>query len=191
MQKRPLASVAVYLGARDGTTPDFMMLAREMGAGLGACPITAIFGASSHGLMGAFAKSFLDAGKGTLKGYLPRYFLKGNQPEALGISYVLTETLAERKHKLMQDADAFLVLPGGMGTFDEVFNTLEEGLGGYIKAGRDDMFRPIFVLNHDGFFDGLKIQIEKAISCGFISPRAMTCLIFEKNAADILAHFKN
>ncbi len=159
MQEKQTKTMTVYLGARTGNDPAFIALAREMGAALGALPVTAIFGASSHGLMGAFAQSFLNAGVGTLTGYLPEYFLKGNQPEALNISYVVTQTLSERKQLLMAHADMFLVLPGGMGTFDEVFNTLEEALGPYIKGGRDEALKPMYFLNHDGFFDGLKIAL--------------------------------
>jgi predicted Rossmann-fold nucleotide-binding protein len=92
---------------------------------------------------------------------------------------------------LMAGADAFVVLPGGMGTFDEVFNTLEEALGPYIKGGRDDLFKPIYLLNHDGFFEGTKLQIQKAIDSGFVSARAMNCLKFEDTVEEIIKKIRS
>lgn len=188
MKSKEIKTLTVYCGARPGNDPVFMDLARAVGAGLGARPVTALFGASSTGLMGAFAESFLKAGVGTLKGFVPEYLVKGNDPDALGLSYVVTKDLSERKHLLMTGSDAFIVLPGGMGTFDEVFNTLEEkcGLGAFIKGGQDDAFKPIFLLNHNGFFEGLRTQIQTAVDAGFISVRVMECLKFAKSVDELM-----
>lgn len=189
MKSKEIKTLTVFCGARPGNDPAFMDLARAVGAGLGVRPVTALFGASSTGLMGAFAESFLKAGVGTLKGFVPEYLVKGNNPEALGLSYVVTKDLSERKHLLMTGTDAFIALPGGMGTFDEVFNTLEEkcGLGAFIKGGQDDAFKPIFLLNHNGFFEGLRTQVQTAVDAGFISGRVMECLMFEDTAEALLA----
>ena len=118
-----------------------------------------IFGGGGLGLMGDVAKAVLDGGS-AIQGIMPA-FLQALEPEVSSQEkLIVTPHMQERKNLMLQMSDAFLVLPGGLGTFDEFFEVVTEAqLGVHTK--------PIIVVNVNGYFDALDAMLHAIIKAGF------------------------
>src|SRR5690348_6075479 len=150
---RPLRTICVYCGSQPGTDPDFVSAAREFGKVLAENKVSLVYGGGSVGLMGALAESVLKHG-GKVTGIIPD-FLTG--PERMLISAqerIVTKDLHERKRLMFEQADAFVALPGGVGTLEELVEQLTwEQLGHHQK--------PILLANLKGFWQPLLALIEQ------------------------------
>lgn len=174
-----------FSGARDGTDPIYHETAEKLGQWMGGHDVHVKYGGSSSGLMGAFCRGFVKASQetcsgGTIEGILPKKYQRVNQPESLGIPFTLTEGLTERKHLLLDNVDAFLVLPGGTGTLDEIYECVEQD---YLPMDRDPTvksfgIRPIFVLNLNNYYQHTKDQLEHMVKNGFVSEGKLATLSF-------------
>jgi len=139
------------------------MTARELGGELARRGVTLLWGAGRVGLMGEVADAAMAAG-GRVSGVIPE-FLRTEEllhPRIRPADLVVTATLFERKRRLIEPADAFVVLPGGLGTFDELFEVLT-----LRQLRRLPRQPPCGVLNVDGYFDPLLAQLERAVAAGF------------------------
>ena len=152
-------AICVFCGSSFGADPAFRDAARAIGAGIADLGFRLVFGGGGLGLMGEVAKAAL-AGGSEVQGIMPG-FLQALEP-AISPQEKLTITphLQERKLLMLQMADAFLALPGGLGTFDELFEVLTEAqLGVHAK--------PIIVVNVNGYFDALDAQLHAIVEKGF------------------------
>ena len=154
--KKTGAAVCVFCGSSFGDDPAFREAAEAIGSGIARMGYSLVFGGGGLGLMGVVAKAALDGGS-EIQGIMPG-FLQALEP---GVSpqekLIVTPHLQERKNLMLQMSDAFLILPGGLGTFDEFFEVATEAqLGVHAK--------PIIVVNVSGYFDGLD-AIEEFINC--------------------------
>lgn len=189
-----MKTVTFFGGARSGKNPEFVKAATAMGAYCGAHKCVAKYGASASGLMGAFAHGFIEAEKETrsgakLIGIVPEKFSKINNPQSLGIEFVVTETLTERKSLLLEKVDAFLVAPGGTGTLDEIFECMEQD---YLPVDRDPRFadysmRPILILNQDGYYDHTIAQLKVMMEQELLIPQKIAALHFYNTLDEFLA----
>ncbi len=189
-----MKSFTYFSGAHPGSKPEYLEAARKVGTYLGPKGCFAKYGGSKTGLMGEFCFAFLDAVKehknsGKILGILPKKYLSVNRPDDIGIEYIVTETLSERKHELIRDVDAFLVMPGGMGTMDEIFETVETD---YLPADRDPTIksytiRPIFILNLMGYYDPTKAQLDHMIAEKFLVPKKIENMFFIDTVEEYLA----
>ncbi|MDY0029297.1 MAG: LOG family protein [Pseudobdellovibrionaceae bacterium] len=180
-----MKSFTYFSGAHKGNKPEYLEAAHKVGTFLGKKGCFAKYGGSKTGLMGEFCFAFLDAVKehnsaGRILGILPQKYFNVNRPDEIGIEYLLTETLSERKHELIKDVDAFLVMPGGIGTLDEIFETVETD---YKPADRDPTIgdysiRPIFILNLFGYYDATKAQLDHMVEEGFLIPKKIENIFF-------------
>jgi uncharacterized protein (TIGR00730 family) len=138
-------------------------MAQSVGQGIVARGGRLVYGGGRVGLMGVIAQSVRAAG-GDVIGIIPE-MLSGVEIAYAGCTeLILTQTMAERKTLLAQKADAFLALPGGFGTLDELFESLTEAqLGLHTK--------PIGLLNTRGFFDPLLAWIDRSVTEGFLKPK--------------------
>lgn len=167
-------SLALYGGSRDGSDPFFAEEARTLGGLIGRHDVLLKYGGSAKGLMGAFARGFVDSVRdyksdSQLYGVMPhKYFFEGDV-EALGFKYSLTETMAERKAYFVRDTQAFIVLPGGTGTLDEVFESVEIDNNVKDAAGNRMPVRPLYFLNTRGYYDHMLAQLKHSEKLGFIS----------------------
>ncbi|MCB0552396.1 MAG: TIGR00730 family Rossman fold protein [Phaeodactylibacter sp.] len=157
-----MKSAVVFCGANTGSNPIYSDAAAEMGRLLVQRNIQIVYGAGKVGLMGVLANSALEAG-GEVIGVIP-FFLRKKEVchEALSKLYVV-DSMHERKIKMAQLSDAVIVLPGGYGTMDEVFEMLtlaQLGQGAH----------PIGFLNINGFFNPLIQQLELMVAEGFLKP---------------------
>lgn len=188
-----MKTISFFAGARSGTNPDYERAAVAVGRFCGKYNCLAKYGASRHGLMGAFAlglqESAAENGSGAkLLGVVPQKFAKINQPETMGIEFILTEGLTERKKLLLEKVDAFLVLPGGTGTLDEIYEVTEQD---YLPADRDPSYkdyaiRPIYILNLNGYYDSTIKQFERMMEEGFLIPQKIAAIHFYNSLDEYL-----
>jgi uncharacterized protein (TIGR00730 family) len=124
-----------------------------------------VFGAGRWGLMGTVAQAAIEE-EGHVVGIIPRY-LTETEPVLHGISDLqIVETMIERKIRMMEQSEAFLILPGGIGTLEELF---EVWTGGQTRAHQ----RPIVLANLDGYYDGLLAFMAQVSEAGFLHPGSM------------------
>ena len=157
--KKSGAAVCVFCGSSFGKDPAFREAARAVGVGIAKMGYSLVFGGGGLGLMGDVARAALEGGS-EIQGIMPA-FLQALEP---GVSpqekLIVTPHLQERKALMLQMSDAFLVLPGGLGTFDEFFEVAAEAqLGVHAK--------PIIVVNVNGYFDALDSMLHATVKAGF------------------------
>ena len=113
-------SVCVYCGARPGSRPDYMTAATALGTVLAGAQMRLVYGAGDVGLMGAVARAAQEAGGDTF-GVIPEHLLNWEVGKRDLSTFIVTETMHERKKVMLMNADAVVVLPGGAGSLDEFF----------------------------------------------------------------------
>jgi uncharacterized protein (TIGR00730 family) len=163
--KKTTHAVCVFCGSSFGTDPAFRNAARMIGEGIAKMGYSLVFGGGGLGLMGDVAKAALAAGS-EIQGIMPA-FLQALEP---GVSpqekLIITPHMQERKLLMLQMSDAFIVLPGGLGTFDEFFEVATEAqLGVHAK--------PIIVVNVNGYFDALDAMLHAIVKAGFAKERIL------------------
>jgi uncharacterized protein (TIGR00730 family) len=159
---RPNPAICVFAGASHGDNPRYSQAARAIGAGIAALGGSMVFGGGGLGLMGETARAALAAGA-QIQGIMPA-FLQALEPEVSPQEkLIVTPHMQERKTLMLQMSDAFVVLPGGLGTLDEFFEVATEAqLGVHAK--------PIVVVNVEGYFDALDTMLQQMIKAGFAKP---------------------
>ena len=152
-------SVCVYCGSRDGVKPSYAAAAEDTGAMLATNNWRLVYGAGDVGLMGRVANATQTAGGATF-GVIPTHLLDWEVGKRDLDSFIITETMHERKKVMFMNCDAVVVLPGGAGSLDEFFEALTwRQLGLHAK--------PIYLLNIDGFWTPLLGLIDHVIAEGF------------------------
>jgi uncharacterized protein (TIGR00730 family) len=158
-----LDQLAVYCGSSPGADPAFAEAARATAAAMVREKIQLVYGGGRLGLMGMIADSVLEMG-GFVYGVIPQALVDIEVAHPSVTELHVVETVHERKAKMTELADAFLALPGGIGTLDEFFDAWSWNALGYHK-------KPFCLLNVGGYWDGLIEFIDHATSSGFMSPR--------------------
>lgn len=152
-------SVCVYCGSRDGISTAYAAAATATGEMLAANGWRLVYGAGDVGLMGRVASAVQSAGGKTF-GVIPTHLLEWEVGKRDLDSFVITETMHERKKVMFMNADAVVVMPGGAGSLDEFFEALTwRQLGLHAK--------PIILLNIDGFWDPLLALLDHVVQSGF------------------------
>ena len=155
--------VCIYGAASAKVDKKYIEDCEELGRMLGARGHSMVFGAGSSGLMGATARGFKAAGA-HIKGVIPRFFEENGYESIFyeADELVFTETMAERKSIMEDSCDAFVVVPGGIGTFEEFFQILTlKQLGRHKKA--------IAVYNSNGYYDWLDKMLAAIMKKGFVN----------------------
>ncbi|WP_421852135.1 TIGR00730 family Rossman fold protein [Oricola sp.] len=163
MATNPLTSVCVYCGSSPGNDAEYMAAAETLGRAIGEAGLRLVYGGGTKGLMGAVAEGTMQAG-GKVTGIIPRFLMEKEATEsALGRldELVVTEDMHERKHRMFEAADAFVTLPGGIGTLEEVIEIMT-----WAQLGQHT--KPIVLANFKGFWNPLTILIDHMRECGFI-----------------------
>lgn len=156
-----LKRLAVYCGSAAGTQPVFADATRATAAAMASRSVDLVYGGGRLGLMGLIADSVLELG-GQVYGVIPKA-LVNLEVAHNGVTELHTvETMHERKAKMTDLADAFLALPGGIGTLDELFEAWSWNALGYHK-------KPFCLLNVEGYWDGMIAFIDHATTSGFLS----------------------
>lgn len=166
-----LGTVCVFCGSQVGVRPEYESAARATARALVRQGIELVYGGGHVGLMGALADEALAAG-GRLTGVIPQHLMR---PEVAhqGLSeLVVVESMHERKRVMADRSDAFVVLPGGYGTLDEMFEMLT-----WLQLGLHA--KPVGVVNTEDFFAALLQFLRRAADDGFIRPEHWDLLIVE------------
>ena len=176
---RQLSAVAVYCGSSNGNDPGFFDCAREFGALLAKRGIAVVYGGGNVGLMGAVADGALSHG-GEVHGVITKA-LEVKELAHHGLtSLIVVDTMHERKAAMADRADAFVALPGGFGTFDELFEVIT-----WTQLGIQE--KPCGILNHAGFFDELIAFIDTATTSGFVKQPHRDAVICANDGESMLA----
>lgn len=155
----PQPSVCVYCGSRDGTHPDYAQVAQDTGEMLAANNWRLVYGAGDVGLMGRVARATQTAGGKTF-GVIPTHLMDWEVGKRDLDSFIITETMHERKKVMLMNAEAVVLLPGGAGSLDEFFEALTwRQLGLHSK--------PVFVVNTNDYWAPLDALIRHTIDQGF------------------------
>lgn len=170
--------IGVFCGANSGASPEYVQAARDFGNELVARGLDLVYGGGSVGLMGMVAHTVLEGGR-QVTGVIPRALTTSELAgEVLG-ELVVVDTMAERKERMLTMADAFVVLPGGLGTMDELFEALTWGQLG-IQS------KPVGLLNVNGYFDYLIAWVDHAVGEGFVRPHHRNLLMEGDNPSVLL-----
>ena len=158
---RNIARVAVYCGSAPGSHPKFADAARALADAMSGNGVDLVYGGGRLGLMGLMADSVLELG-GRVYGVIPHALVDLEVAHTGCTELHTVETMHERKAKMTDLADAFIALPGGIGTLDELFEAWSWNALGYHA-------KPFCLLNVDGFWDRLIQFIDHAHANGFLS----------------------
>ena len=161
----PAFSVCVYCGSRPGASPQFTETARQIGQWIGSHGGQLVYGGGCNGLMGTLAQATLSAG-GRVVGVIPKALVEKEWANRQCTELHVVDTMHERKRLMAERADAFLALPGGIGTFEEFFE-----IWTWRQLGYHD--KPVGLLNTDGYYDGLLTFMRTAVEQQFMGPWQM------------------
>jgi uncharacterized protein (TIGR00730 family) len=170
--------VVVYCGSSDDIRPVYLEAAHAMGQALVARGLTLIYGGGRTGMMGAVADAALQAG-GTVVGIMPRQFDTPALAHTALSEMILVDSMHQRKARMAEMGDAFVALPGGFGTFEELFEILTWAQIGMHR-------KPVGLLNAEGYFDPLLALIEHARAEGFIYAIHRALLACERTPSALL-----
>ena len=155
-------SVAVFCGSRHGTDPVYRDASAALGRGLAAARMRLVYGGGQVGLMGVVADAALAAG-GAVFGIIPEFLQRREVAHQGPVALVVTDTMHDRKRRMFEAADAFVMMPGGLGTFDE---TIE--ITTWRQLGLHD--KPILICNVAGWADAYLAMLDDTVRRGFASP---------------------
>jgi uncharacterized protein (TIGR00730 family) len=161
----PAFSICVYCGSRPGHDAVFAATAAEIGHWIGHHCGQLVYGGGRNGLMGVVADAALAAG-GRVTGVIPRSLAEREHAHRGCTELIMVETMHERKRIMAERADAFIALPGGLGTFEELFETWT-----WRQLGYHD--KPLGLLNQGGYYDALIALARHSVRNGFMDSSQM------------------
>lgn len=169
--------LCVFCGSSHGNSPAFEAAARELGTAIASRGIELVYGGSHVGLMGVVADAALAHG-GKVIGVLPRFMADKELAHPKLTQLHLVDSMHERKQVMAKLAEGFVALPGGFGTFEEIFEAMTWGqlhLHAY----------PCAFLNVDGYYDSLTDFLRNSVANGFVRSSQFEALIFARSADEL------
>lgn len=161
-------SICVYCGSRHGARPAYRALARRLGTAIAARGWQLVYGGGRAGLMGEVADAALAAG-GRVVGVIPESLVRLEVGHAGLTELHVVQTMHQRKQQMAERADAFIAMPGGIGTFEELFEVWT-----WRHLGYHD--RPLALLDAEGYWAPLRSFLERAADEGFMDQRQLAML---------------
>jgi len=177
--EQQMKSICIYCGSADAIHPDYRLAGRQMGRSLAENGIRLIYGGGKTGVMGAVADGALEAG-GEVYGVIVTSMNTPALAHAGLTRLEVTPTIHERKARMYELADGYIALPGGYGTFDELFETLT-----WSQIGMHE--KPVGLLNTRGYFEPLMSMVRHAEQEGFIFPEHIKLLCMADTPPELLA----
>lgn len=175
--------IAVYCGSEMGNDPIYIDAAKELGNWIGENGYTLIYGGGALGLMGTVAKAVKEAGEtkhcshviGVVPGNVG--FIK-DRPQPYATEILVARDMSDRKVKMLELADAFIALPGGIGTVDEISEAIT-----LTKIGVFD--KPCIIYNQNGFYEPFKKMLMEMDQAGFLKLENMDHVLFSNDLKEI------
>jgi uncharacterized protein (TIGR00730 family) len=177
-----IRTVCVYCGSGPGTNPRFIEAAIALGKILAENGIRLVYGGGSIGLMGAIATSVLDHG-GTVTGIIPDFLTTRENALKRVQEMIVTPDMHERKRLMFERSDAFVALPGGIGTLEELVEQLT-----WQQLGRHS--KPILLANIDSFWEPLLALLAHMRATEFIRPSLAVDILKAERVEDILPRLR-
>ena len=159
-----MRAVAVFCGSRNGSDPAFARAAEALGQGLAERGIRLVYGGGGVGIMGVLARAALGHG-GEVTGVIPRFLMELELRHPNLSELVVVDDMHTRKRVMFERADAFVVLPGGLGTLDEAMEVIT-----WRQLARHD--KPVIALSVAGYWEALRAIVDSVIRHGFADPDA-------------------
>ena len=178
-----IKTVCVYCGSSPGTNPRFVETAISFGKALAEDGIRLVYGGGSIGLMGAVAKSVLDHG-GAVTGIIPEFLTNRENALKHVQELIVTPDMHDRKRLMFERSDAFVALPGGVGTLEELVEQLT-----WQQLGRHS--KPILLANIDGFWEPLLALLAHMRATEFIRPSLAVEILKAERVQDILPSLRD
>jgi len=173
-----MKSICVFCGAREGASPSYVEAARGFGALVAARGLALVTGGGALGLMGVVTDAAL-AGGAAVIGVIPGSLVEREVAHAKLSELVIVPDMFERKREMMRRADAFVALPGGMGTLDEITEVLTwTQLGMFAK--------PCGLVNVNDYWSPLLAMLDRAVAQGFLAPEHRALLQSDTDGARLL-----
>ncbi len=163
-------NIAVYLGSSFGEDPIFRQSAEELGRWIARNGHTLVYGGSKVGLMGALAESTVENG-GRAIGVEPQFFIDQVVQYERLTELIVTQTMPERKTKMIELSDAFLAFPGGAGTLEEISEVISL-LRLNMLDRADGTEKPVMLYNLNGYYEPLREMFDRMTKCGFFEREA-------------------
>lgn len=174
-------SICVYCGSQSGQHPDYENAARQLGQSLSQNQIRLVFGGGTYGIMGAVATETMRFG-GLVTGIIPGFLQDREAGSGGGLEFdelIITEDMHERKHKMFEKSGAFVALPGGIGTLEEIVEIMT-----WAQLGRHR--RPMVLANIGGFWDPLLQLLGHMAKEGFLHSQQLVQPLVVETADEIV-----
>ncbi len=173
-----MKSIVVYCGSNPGKRPIYQETAYAVGQHLALHKINVVYGGGDRGLMGLVADGALES-KGTVTGIIPNFLAKLEVAHKTLTELELVDTMHERKSRMVALSDGVIVLPGGYGTMDELFEILAWSQLRLFEG-------PVGVLNTAGFYDHLIAHADKMVEEGFLRPENRALMLVSETVEELL-----
>jgi uncharacterized protein (TIGR00730 family) len=170
--------ICVYSGSNLGLRPEYREMTKKLGDVLLENNLELVYGGSKVGLMGELAHYILDNG-GSVTGVVPKGLFPDTYPSQRLTQLIEVGNMHDRKQTMENLSDAFIAIPGGIGTFEELFETLS-----WAQLGLHQ--KPIGILNVSHFFDEFLILMEKLVSEGFMNASNLKLFLVSSDPGDLL-----
>lgn len=174
--------IAVFCGHRSGYEPEFLDDARQLGGELANRGITLVYGGGGTGMMGTLADAALESGARVI-GVMPERMVERGEAHVRLTELQRVATLHERKARMAELADAFIALPGGLGTLDELLEMLT-----WAQLGIHS--KPVGLVNTGGYFDAFLAFLDEAVRAGFLPRQDRHRLLADRTPAGLLRQFR-
>jgi uncharacterized protein (TIGR00730 family) len=187
LKEMKIDRICVFCGSSPGAREMYLEQAEALGRTMAARGIGLVYGGGGIGLMGTVARAVIEA-EGEVTGVIP--YALATKERALAVNngakleMRVVGTMHERKAQMAELADAFIALPGGLGTFEELFEALT-----WAQLGIHQ--KPIGILNIEGYFDPLLGMIDRAVADGFVLPRYRRLLVESNEIDDLISKLFN
>src|SRR5437762_4374611 len=182
IKTEPIKTVCVYCGSGSGSSPRFVEAALALGKSFAENSIRLVYGGGSLGMMGAIATSVLEQG-GSVTGIIPDFLTARENALTRVQEMIVTPDMHERKRLMFERSDAFVALPGGIGTLEELVEQLTwQQLGRHTK--------PVLLANIDGFWEPLLALLAHMRATEFIRPSLAVEILQAERVEDILPRLR-
>lgn len=170
-------NITVYLGSATGNDPKYKREVINLGTWIGKAGHRLIYGGSRIGLMGELAEAVLQAG-GEVIGVEPGFFVNSCLQHEGITELIVTDTMTERKTKMIELGDAFIAFPGGTGTLEEISEVMSQ-----IRLGHNES--PCIILNLDGYYEPLRVMLDSMVGQGFLDEESRSRFLFAPDTEGI------